>query len=143
MKEMIIDFRNFQYFPPTQIIKGEAIERLESYSYLGVRISIQLSWTLNTKRPQKSLVKGTTLSDNSENSMYVGQLIISSINLVMCYCLICWSGSLSVKDRVQLNRIVWSASKIIGMMLPMVDELYESCVIKMTDILKDTSHPLH
>ena len=43
-----------------------------------------------------------------------------------------------------LDRVVRSASKTIGTTLPIVNELYETCVIKKArDILKDTSHPLH
>ena len=48
-----------------------------------------------------------------------------------------------MKNRVLPNRVVQSASKIIGMTLPTVGELYESCVIKKTtDILKDASHSM-
>ena len=66
------------------------------------------------------------------------------IYTVLCYCLICWGGSLSVKNRVLLDRVVRSASKTIGSTLPTVDELYETYMMKKTrDILKDTSHPLH
>ena len=47
-------------------------------------------------------------------------------------------------NRVLLNGVVRSTSNIIGMTLPTVDELYETCVMKKTlDILKDTSNPLH
>jgi len=45
---------------------------------------------------------------------------------------------------VLLHRIVRSVSKTIGMTLPTVGELYETCVIKKTrDGFKDTSHPRH
>ena len=68
----------------------------------------------------------------------------STVQSVLCYCLICWGGSLSVKNRVLLDRVVRSASKTIGTALPTVDELYETYMMKKTmDILKDTSHPLH
>ena len=68
----------------------------------------------------------------------------STVQSVLCYCLICWGGSLSVKNRVLLDRVVRSASKTIGSTLPTVDELYETYMMKKTrDILTDTSHPLH
>ena len=67
----------------------------------------------------------------------------STVQSVLCYCLICWGGNLSVKSRVLVNRVVQSASKIIGTTLQAVDELYESWVIMMTThILIDTSNPL-
>ena len=55
-----------------------------------------------------------------------------------------WLHSLSVKNRVLLDRVVWSASKTIASTLPTVDELYKTYMMKKTRaILKDTSHPLH
>ena len=61
-------------------------------------------------------------------------------NLTGCYdCAL-----LMQYNRVLLNRIVRLAGKIIGMTLPTVDELYETCVMKKTiHTLKDTSHQLH
>ena len=68
----------------------------------------------------------------------------STVQSVLCYCLICWDEILSVKNRVLLDHIVRSASTTIGTTLPTVNELYETCVMKNTrDILKDTPHPLH
>ena len=68
----------------------------------------------------------------------------STVQSVLCYCLIGWGGSLSVKNRVLLDRVVRSASKTIGSTLPIVDELYETYMMEKTrDILKDTSHHLH
>ena len=50
---MVIDFRKLQHDPPTLSINGEVVERVDSYAYLGVDISNQLDWLLNTKRIQK------------------------------------------------------------------------------------------
>ena len=145
---MVIDFRKVQYDPPTLSINGEVVERVDSYSYLGVEISNQLDWSLNTKRIQKKCcqrnyfvrkLRKFNVCQTITNLFYK-----SSVQSVLCYCLICWGGSLSVKNRVLLDRIVRSASKTIGTTLPTVDELYELYMMKKTrDILKDTSHPLH
>ena len=35
-KEMVIDVRKFQHDPPKLSINGEVVERVDSYSYLGV-----------------------------------------------------------------------------------------------------------
>ena len=68
----------------------------------------------------------------------------STVQSVLCYCLICWGGRLSIKNRVLLDHVVLSASKTIGTTLAIGNELYETCVKKKTrDILKDSSHPLH
>ena len=52
-KEMVTDFRKLQHDPLTLSINGEVVERVDSYSYIGVEISNQLDWSLNTKRIQK------------------------------------------------------------------------------------------
>ena len=49
----------------------------------------------------------------------------STVKSVLWYCLICWGRSLSAKSKVLLDRVVWSASKTIGTILPTVDELYD------------------
>ena len=48
-----------------------------------------------------------------------------------------------MNNKVLLNRAIRSAIKTIGIMLPTVDELYVTCVIKKTNVLKDISHPLN
>ena len=147
-KEMVIDFRKFQHDPPKLSINGEVVERVDSYSYLGVEISNQLDSSLNTKRIQKKCcqrnyfvrkLRKCNVCRTITNLFYQ-----STVQSVLCYCLICWGGSLSVKNRVLLDRVVWPASKTFGSSFPAVDELYETYMMKKTrDILNDTSHPLH
>ena len=52
-KQMVIDFRKLQHDPPTLSINGEVVERVDSYSYMGIKITNQLDWSLNIKRIQK------------------------------------------------------------------------------------------
>ena len=47
-KEMIIDFRKVKPVHDSIIIKGENVEKVERYRYLGVVIDEKLSWTENT-----------------------------------------------------------------------------------------------
>ena len=54
----------------------------------------------------------------------------STVRSVLCYRLICWGGSISVKNRVLLGRVVRSASKTTDTTLPTVDEVYEICTMK-------------
>ena len=93
-KEMVIDFRKLQHDPPTLSINGEVVERVDSYSYLGVEISNQLDWSLNTKRIQKKCcqrnffvrkLKQFNVCRTITNLFYK-----STVQSVLCYCLICW-----------------------------------------------------
>ena len=47
-KEMCIDFRKIQRCPKPVYIKGEAVERVETYKYLGVVFDSKLNWQENT-----------------------------------------------------------------------------------------------
>ena len=127
---MVIDFRKWQHDPPTLSINGEVVERVDSYSYLGVEISNQLGRSLNTKRIQKKCgqrnyfvrkLRKCNVCRTITNLFYK-----SMVQSVLCYCLMCWGGSLSVKNRVLLDRVVRSTSKTTGSTLPTVDELYEN-----------------
>ena len=67
-----------------------------------------------------------TTATRSVSYVKARQTYKSTVQSVLCYCLICWGGSLSVKNRVLLDHVVRSASKTIGSTLPTVDELYET-----------------
>ena len=43
-KEMFIDFRKNQRWPKPVYIKGEAVERVDTYKYLGVVFDNKLNW---------------------------------------------------------------------------------------------------
>ena len=47
MKEMCIDFMKNQRCPKPVYIKGEAVERVDTYKYLGVVFDSKLNWKEN------------------------------------------------------------------------------------------------
>ena len=107
-KEMVIDFRKLQHDPPTLSINGEVVERerVDSHSCLGVDISNQLDWSLNTKRMQKKCCKRNYFVSKIRKCNVCRTINLlfykSTVQSVLCYSLICWGGSLSVKNRVLL-----------------------------------------
>ena len=46
-KEMCIDFRKIHRCPKPAYIKGEAVERVETYEYLGLVFDSKLNWKEN------------------------------------------------------------------------------------------------
>ena len=46
-KEMCIDLRKSQRCPKPVYIKGEAVERVDTYKYLGVVFDSKLNWKVN------------------------------------------------------------------------------------------------
>ena len=55
-KEMCIDFRKSQRCPKPVYLKGEAVERVETYKYLGVVFGSKLNWKENINSVLKKLV---------------------------------------------------------------------------------------
>ena len=55
MKEMCIDFRKNQRCPKPVYIKGEAVERVDTYKYLSVVFDSKLNWKdiINSVRLKK------------------------------------------------------------------------------------------
>ncbi len=55
-KELIVDFRKRQQRPYTPlVISGTPVERVSSFKYLGVNISVDLTWTTHIQTPVKKV----------------------------------------------------------------------------------------
>ena len=48
-KEMIVDFRKQQRVHPPIYIDGTAVEKVESFKFLGIHITDKLKWTTHTE----------------------------------------------------------------------------------------------
>ncbi len=61
---------------------------------------------------------------------------------ILTFALTVWFGSVSAKEERQLNKVVCTASKIIGCEVPSLTEIYKARLQKKgRKILKDPSHP--
>ena len=54
-KEMCTDFRKNQRCPKPVYIKGEAVERVDTYKYLGVGFDSNLNWKENSNSVLKNV----------------------------------------------------------------------------------------
>ena len=72
------------------------------------------------------------------------QFYRSIIESILTFSLTTWFGSTTQQNRDDLQRVVRSASKIIGCDVPPLQLLYdERLVRKAKSILRDESHPAH
>ncbi|KAK3526119.1 hypothetical protein QTP70_016099, partial [Hemibagrus guttatus] len=118
-KELIVDFstnqeRNYQ----TPVINESPVERVDSFRYLSVHITQDLSWSyhINTivKKARQHLYHLRGLRD----------------------------FRLPSKDRQALQRVVRSAERIIRTKLPDLRSIYsKQCWTKARKIVKDLGHP--
>ena len=67
----------------------------------------------------------------------------SVVQSVLAFCIVCWFGNLSEKDKKLVNRLAKSARRLGCKDVVNFEELYEATVNKKrSTILKDESHPL-
>ena len=147
-KEVIVDFRKNPGNIIPLTINNSEVEIVDSFKYLGVHISSDFKWETNVdsivKKSQQRLFFLRRL-----RSFRVGQELLvkfyrAVIESVLTFSIIVWYGNATVADRRRLDRVVKTASKIIGIKLDSLDVLYNKRVLRKTrSIINDESHPAH
>ena len=94
-KEMCIDFSKDQRCPKPVYIKGEAVEKVETYKYLGVVFNSKLNWKEQINLVLKKvnirmycLRKLRSFGVNSGMLVTFYNTVICSI--IVCFCLLGW-----------------------------------------------------
>ncbi|KAI3353721.1 hypothetical protein L3Q82_004960 [Scortum barcoo] len=119
-KELIVDFRRRQREEHAPLsINGTTVERVNSFRFLGVHISEDLTWTHHTDFITKC-----------------------TIERILTGCITAWYSSCTALNRKALQRVVKAAQHITRTELPSMEDLYtQRCRKKATKIIKDPSHP--
>ncbi len=145
-KELILDFRRNKAAPAPLYINGECVERVESFKFLGVHISADLSWAANTtalvKKAQQRLHFLRVLRKEQLNTNLLVTFYRSAIESLLTYAVSVWHSSCTEADRKRLQRVTNTAQKIIGCPLPPLSTIYNSrCLGRAKSIIKDYTHP--
>ncbi|KAI4896237.1 hypothetical protein NFI96_023343 [Prochilodus magdalenae] len=118
-KEMIVDMRKERRPHQPLFIRDLEVERVSSFKYLGVHISDDLTWTLNTtyvlKRAQQRLYFLRRLRKFGMSPRILSNFYSCIIESILTSCITVWYGSTTVKDRKRLQRVVKTATKITKM----------------------------
>ncbi|KAM6968604.1 thyroid peroxidase [Tautogolabrus adspersus] len=130
------------------IIDGAAVERVNNIKFLRVHLADDLTSSINTlavvKKAQQRLhplrrLKRTCLHIPALTTFYKG-----TIESILTFSLTSWFGNCKAAKQQQLNRIVKTARRIIGVPLPFLLETYnQRCARKASSIIKDSHHPSH
>ncbi|KAI4905265.1 hypothetical protein NFI96_004844 [Prochilodus magdalenae] len=129
-------------------IRDLEVERVSSFKYLGVHISDDLTWTLNTtyvlKRAQQRLYFLRRLRKFGMSPRILSNFYSCIIESILTSCITVWYGSTTVKDRKRLQRVVKTATKITKMAQPSLQSIYNLRVHRRAaSIIKDPTHPQH
>ena len=143
-KELVIDFRQKPSYLPDLVIKGEKVERMK---FLGTVLDSKLNFDQNTALIQKKCHSRMYLLEKLRNlnvNPSVLQMFYRAfIESVLTFSFLGWFGSLSVKNKTVLARVVNVCSKIVGERQASLNELYESrAVRKGRKIAGDSAHVL-
>ncbi|KAI5607797.1 gastrula zinc finger protein XlCGF28.1-like [Silurus asotus] len=146
-KELIVDFSTKQErsYQPLNIY-GTPVERVDSFRYLGVHITQDLSWSchINTlvKKARQRLYHLRRLRDFKLPSQVLKTFYTCTIESVLTGSITSWFGNSTMQDRRALQRVVRSAERTIHTELPDLQDIYSTrCRTRARKIVKDLSHP--
>ena len=102
-KEMCIDFRKNKRCPKPVYIKGETVERVETYKYLGVVFDSKLNWKENINSVLKKVNTRMYCLRKLRSFGVNSGMLVTFYNAVICrisvYGSVCWGGNISNFDR--------------------------------------------
>ena len=129
-------------------IKGEVVELVDNYKFLGVHLNSSLDWSdnaeaIHSKGKSRLFFLRRLRSFGVCNRML--QMFYQSVMAsVLFFGITCWGGNNRASDTFNLNRLVKKASAIVGSPLQGVEEVArERTARKLDSIIENTSHPLH
>jgi len=148
-REMVIDFRRKKRTPSQPLlIRGEVVEEVEDYKYLGVVIDNRLDWKSNTEAVYKKgmsrlyfLRKLRSFNVCSKMLEIFYQSVVSS---ALFFAAVCWGSSLRASDTNRLDKIIKKAGSVVGHRLESFESVAERRTLnKLLSIMDNEEHPLH
>nr|XP_008281790.1 PREDICTED: uncharacterized protein LOC103358552 [Stegastes partitus] len=143
-KELVVDFCRHKITPPSPVnIQGMDIKIVDSYKYLGVHLSKNLDWTVNTRALYKKGQSRLHLLRRLRSFGVQEGLLRTFYDLVVCG-VVCWSSSITAAERKSLNKLVKKAGSVLGCSLDPVEVVGDrGMMTKLSSYMDITSHPLH
>ncbi|KAK1784593.1 hypothetical protein P4O66_003265 [Electrophorus voltai] len=146
-KELIVDCSKKQewHYQPVRINRT-TVERVDSFRYLGVHISQDLSWSRHTnslaKKARQRLYHLRRLRDFRLPSKVLQNFYTCTIKSILMGNITAWFGNSTKQDRQALQRVVRSAERITHTELTDLQTIhYKRCHTKARRIVKDPTHP--
>ena len=116
MKEIVIDFRKRKGEHVSIHINGDEIERIESFRFLGVQITNNLSCSPHAdtivKKAHQRLYFLRRLRKFGRSAATLTNVYRYTIEIILSGCITAWYGSCSAQDRKELQNFVNVAQSI-------------------------------
>ena len=141
-KEMIFDYRRPPRVHSPIQIEGAIVERVREFKFLGVHITEDLTWAVQTervvKKAQQRLYFLRKLKKAGMGQKVLRAFYRGTTENILTGCFTAWYGSCTELNRKAMQRVVRTAERISGCDLPSIQALYdERCVNKAQGIMKD------
>ena len=149
---MIVDFRKQQRVHPPIHINGTAVEKVESFKFLGVHITDKLKWTTHTdsvvKKAHQSLFNLRRRKKYGLSPKTLTDLDRCTIESILSGCITTLYDNCTARNHKALQRLVRSAQRITRGKVPSLQEALQDiystrCHRKAKKIIKDITHPSH
>ena len=146
-RELIIDFRKKGGVHDEVILKGEVVETVEHYKYLGITLDNKLTWKQNTEALMKKLHSRLyflrKLRSFNVNKDILQMFYNATCNSVLHFGSVCWGGGLCSQDRNRLEKFISKASGVVGRKQETFTSTHGRRVTdRLHKILNDDTHPL-
>ncbi|TWW67098.1 hypothetical protein D4764_02G0001390 [Takifugu flavidus] len=147
-KELVVDLRRGNNPPPAPVnILGTDVDVVESYKYLGAHLNNNLDWSHNTdalvKKGKSRLFLLRRLRSFGVQGPLLRTFYDSVVGSAIFYGIVCWSNSITYRDRKRMDRLVRRASSVLGCPLDSVEVVGNGRMMaKLSSMLNNTSHPL-
>ena len=148
-KELIFDFRLKDNEHDDIIIKGEKVEKVNEYKYLGIIFDKFLEWHAQAAKVLKSMNQRMyfmrKLHSYHLDTTILSLFFTSCVKSIMCFCMTAWGGNNRENEKRRVNRCLKSASKMLRCdTYESFDDVFENlCKKKLDNILKENTHPLY
>ena len=147
-KELIVDFRRKPHPLAPLKIKGEEVEVVEQYKYLGSIIDRKLNWADNTTalvgKGQQRLHFLRKLRSFNVCPKILELFYTSTVQSVLTFNSLGHFGSLREVDLGRLTKLTRTATDVIGSPVTDLQAHFDRKALqRLLSILGDSSHPLH
>ncbi len=142
---LIFRKRKVKTHTPVYII-GAEVEQVNSFMYLGISITKNLSWSSHISSLVKKAQKWLYFLRNLKRAKchVLTNFYRGAIESILTGSITIWQGLCTAQDRQALQRVIKTAQNIIGSHLPSISDISEMRRWhRARRILKDNTHPSH
>ncbi|ELT93714.1 hypothetical protein CAPTEDRAFT_110058 [Capitella teleta] len=147
-KEVCIDFRTHNTIITPIIIKGQPIEQVTTYKYLGITIQSDLRWTSHIstqcKKASAWLYYLRKLRQFHVDRHLQELFFIATIDSLLLFGMTVWGGRCTARDRNNISRVQRIADKIMNTTVqPWGVSHRQRTIMRAKKIIREPLHPLH